>query len=155
MPLRPCSRSLSLVTLRTSGEETSTLFSASSMSASFLIASEVRDWEGKMEARVREPGVAAPGRCFHTSLRRRASMSRTEEMMSSTASDQTTMTRSSRWERVSMTRLRGGVTHDKRCTLLLFGSAEIQDGVEDLDLVLHVDGKVSVLGATAEGRGGS
>lgn len=81
-------------------------------------------------------------------------MSRTEEMMSSTASDQTTMTRSSRWEMVSMGRLKGGVTHDKRCTLLLFSSAEIQDGMEDLDLVLRVDGKASVVGATGEGEGG-
>ena len=102
MILRPSSSSPSLVSLRTSGEGISTLFSVSSMSGSFLFGSEERDWEAKTEARVREPGVAVPGRCFHTSLRRRASMSRAEEMMSSTASDQITITRSSRCEMISV-----------------------------------------------------
>ena len=81
-------------------------------------------------------------------------MSRTEEMMSSTASDQITITRSSRCEIISVGKgFHISLTHYKRCALLLFSTAEIQDGAEDLDLVFQVDCKTSVLRAAA-GRGG-
>jgi hypothetical protein len=48
----------------------------------------------------------------------------------------------------------GGVTHDERCMLLLFSHAKMPDEVEDLDLVLQLDGKASVPRATTEGRRG-
>ena len=77
------------------------VFSANSMSMAVLLRlalNDIREAEPNTEALEEElgAGVGAPLRCFQTSLRRRPSRSRVEEIMSSTESDQTTITRSSR-----------------------------------------------------------